>query len=297
MNTIAFIGLGNMGAPMAKNLIKGGLNLRVFDVVQALTQPFAELGATVCESAAKACEGAHVVISMLPASQHVQSLYLGKDGLLAKLDADTLVIDCSTIAPETSRQVAHAASALDLSAIDAPVSGGTNGAAAGTLTFIVGGKPDAVERARPLFELMGSNVFHAGDAGAGQAAKIANNMALGIQMLATAEALNLGVANGLDPKVLSDIMARSSGRNWALEVYNPWPGVMDNVPAARNYAGGFGVDLMLKDLGLALDAAQQSHCATLLGELARELYAEHSTDGHGKLDFSSILQLVQKRSS
>ena len=296
MNTIAFIGLGNMGGPMARNLIKGGLKLRVFDVVDSLAKPFEDLGATVCESAAQAASGAHVVISMLPASQHVESLYLGKDGLLSKLAPDTLVIDCSTIAPETSRQVAKAANAQGLSAIDAPVSGGTNGASAGTLTFIVGGKPDAVERARPLFELMGSNVFHAGDAGAGQAAKIANNMVLGIQMIATAEALNLGVANGLDPKVLSDIMARSSGRNWALEVYNPWPGVMDNVPASRDYTGGFGVDLMLKDLGLAMEAAKQSASATLLGQQARELYAEHSEDGNGKLDFSSILKLVQKHS-
>lgn len=296
MNTIAFIGLGNMGGPMARNLIKGGLQLRVFDVVHALAAPFETLGAVVCDSAAQACEGAHVVITMLPASQQVESLYLGKDGLLTKLEPDTLIVDCSTIAPETSRQVAQAAESLNLSAIDAPVSGGTNGAAAGTLTFIVGGKPDAVERARPLFELMGSNVFHAGQAGAGQAAKIANNMVLGIQMIATAEALNLGAANGLDPKVLSDIMTRSSGRNWVLEVYNPWPGVMDNVPASHDYAGGFGVDLMLKDLGLACEAAKQSESATLLGDLAKDLYAKHSEDGHGKLDFSSILQLIKKRS-
>ncbi|MCD8503776.1 MAG: 3-hydroxyisobutyrate dehydrogenase [Burkholderiaceae bacterium] len=296
MTTIAFIGLGNMGAPMARNLIKGGLNLRVFDVIESLAVPFSDLGATVCDSAAQASVGAQVVISMLPASQHVQALYLGKDGLLTKLTPGTLVIDCSTIAPDTSRQVAQAANALNLTAIDAPVSGGTNGAQAGTLTFIVGGKPDAVERARPVLELMGSKIFHAGDAGAGQAAKIANNMVLGIQMIATAEALNLGIANGLDPKVLSDIMAQSSGRNWTLEVYNPWPGVMDNVPAARGYEGGFGVDLMLKDLGLAMDAAEQSACATLLGDLAREIYAEHSQDGNGKLDFSSILQMIQKRS-
>jgi len=296
MNTIAFIGLGNMGGPMARNLIKGGLDLRVFDVVESLRTPFKDLGATICDSATQACAGAHVVITMLPASTHVEALYLGKDGLLTKLEPDTLVIDCSTISPETSRQVDYAASNLNLSTVDAPVSGGTNGAVAGTLTFMVGGRPDAIERARPLFELMGSSVFHAGQAGAGQVAKIANNMVLGVQMIATAEALNLGVAQGLDPKVLSDIMARSSGRNWVLEVYNPWPGVMDSVPASQGYLGGFGVDLMLKDLGLAAEAAQQTHCCALLSELARELYAEHSEDGHGKLDFSSILDLVKKRS-
>ncbi len=295
MNTIAFIGLGNMGAPMAQNLLKSGLNLRVFDINASLLKPFEALGALACESAAQACEGAQAVISMLPASHHVASLYLGADGLLTKLKPATLVIDCSTISPQASREVAQAASRLGIEAIDAPVSGGTNGAKAGTLTFIVGGKPDAVQRARALFDIMGSNVFHAGDAGAGQVAKIANNMILGVQMIATAEALNLGVVNGLDPKVLSDIMARSSGRNWALEVYNPWPGVMDNVPAAHEYAGGFGVDLMLKDLGLASDTAKQSDLQTQLGELARELYAQHSEDGFGRLDFSSILKLVQKR--
>lgn len=294
MNTVAFIGLGNMGGPMARNLIKGGLKLRVYDLVPSLSAPFADLGATVCDSAQQAVTDAHIVISMLPASQHVQALYLGEDGILNKLAPDTLVVDCSTIAPATSRQLAQAAHRLNLDIIDAPVSGGTHGAAAGTLTFIIGGKPDAVERARPLLELMGSNIFHAGEAGAGQAAKIANNMVLGIQMIATAEALNLGVANGLDPKVLSDIMTRSSGRNWAVEVYNPWPGVMENVPAAKNYAGGFGVDLMIKDLGLALQAAGQSDCSARLGELAHDLYAQHSEDGHGKLDFSSVLKLVQK---
>lgn len=297
MDTVAFIGLGNMGAPMAHNLAKGGVALRVFDVVAASMEPFASAGITTCTSAAQACEGANVVISMLPAGQHVQSLYLGADGILNKLQPGTLIIDCSTIDPDTSRQVAHAAAALNLQAIDAPVSGGTQGASAGTLTFIVGGQDQALEQARPLLELMGKNIFHAGAAGAGQAAKIANNMMLGILMIGTAEALTLGVANGLDPKVLSDIMARSSGRNWAVEVYNPWPGVMDNVPAAREYSGGFGVDLMLKDLGLAIDAASAANCSTQLGQLAKELYAQHSQNGHGKLDFSSILQLVQGRSS
>ena len=294
MHTVAFIGLGNMGAPMAANLIDGGVALRVFDVVSSLAKPLQAKGATACDSAAEACEGAHVVISMLPASEHVQSLYLGKDGLLTKLAADTLIIDCSTIAPATSRQVALAAQALNFSAIDAPVSGGTNGAKNASLTFMVGGPADALERARPLLGLMGKNIFHAGAAGAGQAAKIANNLVLGIQMIATAEALNIGVANGLDPSVLSDILSRSSGRNWAVDTYNPWPGVMDNVPASHHYQGGFAVDLMLKDLGLAIESAQSQHCTTALGELARSLYAQHSEDGHGTLDFSSILQLIQK---
>jgi len=178
--------------------------------------------------------------------------------------------------------------------IDAPVSGGTGGAAAGTLTFIVGGAEASLERARPVLEKMGKNIFHAGPAGAGQVAKICNNMLLGILMAGTSEALALGVANGLDPKVLSDIIAKSSGRNWATELYNPWPGVMEHAPASKGYAGGFGVDLMLKDLGLAAEAALSARASIPLGELARNLYSLHSGGGSGKLDFSSIVNLVKR---
>src|SRR6185436_3072180 len=196
-----------------------------------------------------------VVISMLPASKHVESLFLGDDGLIGRIAAGALVIDCSTIAPASAQRVAEAAQARGLAMVDAPVSGGTAGAAAGTLTFIVGGSTDDLERARPILAAMGKNIFHAGGLGAGQTAKICNNMMLGILMAGTAEALALGVANGLDPKVLSGIMSKSSGRNWALELYNPYPGVMENAPASRGYTGGFGVDLMLKDLGLAAESA------------------------------------------
>ncbi len=179
--------------------------------------------------------------------------------------------------------------------MDAPVSGGTGGAAAGTLTFIVGGAAADLESARPYLEKMGKkHLPRGGDAGAGQVAKICNNMLLGILMAGTAEALALGVANGLDPKTLSDIIAKSSGRNWATELYNPWPGVMENAPASKDYAGGFGVDLMLKDLGLAAEASMQARATTPLGELARNLYALHSTQGHGQLDFSSILKLYHQ---
>lgn len=292
MQTVAFIGLGNMGTPMARNLLKGGVNLRVFDIVDNLAQPLGQAGATVCDSAVQACEGAQTVISMLPASMHVEALYLGEHGLLKKLAADTLVIDCSTIAPASARKVSQEASQHNLQALDAPVSGGVNGATAGTLTFIVGGASEAVDRARPLFDLMGKNVFHAGVNGAGQAAKIANNMLLGILAIGTAEALSLGVANGLDPKVLTDIISRSSGRNWALDNNNPWPGIMENASAARDYAGGFGVDLMLKDLTLAAESAIATKRVTPLGELARNLFALHSQNGNGKLDYASILTMV-----
>ena len=294
MSKIAFIGLGNMGAPMALNLIKAGHEVAVFDLVAPAMDPVVKAGARGAKSATDAASGAQVVISMLPASQHVESLYLGEEGLLTRIADGALVIDCSTIAPQSARKVALAAAARGLDMVDAPVSGGTGGAVAGTLTFIVGGEPAVFERARPVLEQMGKNIFHAGACGAGQVAKIANNMMLGIQMAGAAEALALGVANGLDPVVLSDIISKSSGRNWAFELYNPWPGVMESAPAARGFAGGFGVDLMLKDLGLAAEAAMGSRAVVPLGELARNLYALHSAQGNGKLDFSSIVTLIRK---
>lgn len=294
MSSIAFIGLGNMGAPMALNLVKAGHSLAVFDLVPAAVKQLTDAGARAAASAADAVQGADVVISMLPASKHVEGLYLGED-LLGKIPSSALVIECSTIAPDAARKVAQAAEVRGIAMIDAPVSGGTGGAAAGTLTFIVGGQAAALARARPVLEQMGKNIFHAGPAGAGQVAKICNNMLLGILMAGTAEALNLGVAHGLDPKVLSDIMSKSSGRNWALELYNPWPGVMDNVPASRGYSGGFGSALMLKDLNLSQQAALGIHAATPMGSLARQLYQLHNQDGNAALDFSSIVQMFQAR--
>lgn len=294
---IAFIGLGNMGGPMAMNLLKAGHTLSAFDLSADACKKFGAEGLPIAKSAAEAVADAEVVISMLPASAHVEGLFLGgagKPGLLDSIKAGTLVIDSSTIAAATSRKVAEAAAAKGIAMIDAPVSGGTGGAIAGTLTFMVGGETADLERARPVLEKMGANIFHAGAAGAGQTAKICNNMLLGILMIGTSEALALGVANGLDPKVLSEIMRRSSGGNWALEKYNPMPGVMETSPASKNYAGGFGTDLMLKDLGLAQENATAVRAATPLGGLARSLYAAHSLAGHGALDFSSVLKLVQK---
>ncbi|MEN9865106.1 MAG: 3-hydroxyisobutyrate dehydrogenase [Pseudomonadota bacterium] len=295
---IAFIGLGNMGAPMAHNLLKAGYALHVFDLSRPAMQALVDAGARAAASAGEAVQEAQVVISMLPASTHVQALYLGLDGnagggILPRIAPAALLIDCSTIAAQTSQQLAQAAQQRGLAMLDAPVSGGTAGAQAATLTFIVGGDSAALEQARPVLSSMGKNIFHAGGHGAGQTAKICNNLLLGILMAGTAEALALGVANGLDPKVLSGIMCQSSGRNWALEQYNPWPGVMPNVPASRGYSGGFGVDLMQKDLGLALDAANTSHAAAPLGQVAQQLYARHSQQGAGSRDFSSILEYLR----
>lgn len=292
MTHIAFIGLGNMGGPMALNLRKAGHELSVFDLSATAVQALTAAGARAAPSAAEAAAQAEVVITMLPAGKHVRSVYLGEGGLLAVVRPGTLLIDSSTIDAATAIAVAEAAADRGLAMLDAPVSGGTAGAQAGTLTFIVGGQAAALERARPVLEAMGQNIFHAGASGAGQVAKIANNMLLAIHMVGTAEALNLGVAHGLDPAVLSEIMLKSSGRNWSLEVYNPWPGVQPGSAATRGYSGGFGTDLMLKDLGLSQEAALAIGSATPLGALAQQLYRLHSDAGHGALDFSSIVQTL-----
>ncbi len=289
---IAFIGLGNMGLPMAANLAKAGHAVTAFDLSADAVDKARAQGLRVAASAAQAAEGVAVVVSMLPASRHVESLFLGDDGLLGKLAAGTLVIDCSTIAPASAKKVEEAATVRGLHMIDAPVSGGTAGAVAGTLTFIVGGEATALELARPVLQAMGKNIFHMGAAGSGQVAKLCNNMALGVIMAVTGEALALGAAHGLDAKVLSQMMGVSTGRSWATEVCNPWPGVLENAPASRGYTGGFGSDLMLKDLGLAAEAAMASGATIPLGELARNLYAMNKQAGRGGLDFSSVVKLV-----
>ncbi|WP_184380481.1 3-hydroxyisobutyrate dehydrogenase [Xanthomonas arboricola] len=294
MSKIAFIGLGNMGGPMAANLSNAGHQLRVFDLVPAALDAAVAAGAHAASSAHDTLADAEIVISMLPASRHVEALYLGEAGILAQIPEGALVIDCSTIAPASARKLAAEAQARGLAVLDAPVSGGTAGAAAGSLTFIVGGAAQVLERARPVLQAMGKNIFHVGDNGAGQVAKLCNNMALGVIMAATGEALALGVAQGLDPAVLSQMMAVSTGRSWATEVCNPWPGVLPSAPASRGYSGGFGNDLMLKDLGLVAESAVQAGVSIPLGELARNLYAMNSQAGNGALDFSSVIKLVAK---
>ena len=294
MAQIAFIGLGNMGGPMAANLVKAGHSVRAFDLVQAALDDFAKVGGVAVSSASAAVIGAEVVISMLPAGQHVASLYLGDEeaqgGLLNLITKTALVIDSSTIDAQTSRRVGVAAHEVGIAFVDAPVSGGTAGAKAGTLSFIVGGKTSAFEQAQPILTAMGANIFHAGATGAGQVAKMCNNMLLSVLMAGTAEALRMGVENGLDADVLSDIMVKSSGRNWALEIYNPVPGVMAGTPASNDYQGGFMVDLMNKDLALALAAAQASDSSVPMGQQASKLFKAHGEAGFGGLDFSSIYQ-------
>ena len=295
MTTVGFVGLGNMGGPMAGNLIAKGFSVQAFDLVPDLVA--AVDGARACGTALQAASDVDVFVSMLPAGQHVRSLYIGGDGepgLLEQMSPSTLVIDCSTIDPDSARAVSQRAQELGIAMLDAPVSGGTGGAQNATLTFIVGGADTALDQAKPVLEAMGANIFHAGGAGAGQVAKICNNMLLSVLMAGTAEALALGVDNGLDPAVLSEIMKVSSGGNWALNVYNPYPGVMEGVPASRGYEGGFLVDLMRKDLGLALQTAQATNSAIPMGSLAHNLYQVHrQTHESGRLDFSSIQWLYK----
>ncbi|MGF1908649.1 3-hydroxyisobutyrate dehydrogenase [Vibrio kasasachensis] len=295
MEKITFIGLGNMGAPMAKNLLSAKLNVEVFDLNPSAVQELTALGASSADSVQQAVQGSNVVITMLPASQHVQSVYLTEGGILDSVDSGTLLIDCSTIDATTARDVASKALKRGINFVDAPVSGGVAGASAGTLTFIVGGSAENFAQAKVTLSHMGKNIFHAGEAGAGQVAKICNNMMLGILMSGTCEALNLGVENGLDPKVLSDIMLQSSGRNWALELYNPCPGVMENVPSSNGYQGGFMSQLMAKDLGLAMEAAVASQSSTPMGSLARNLFNFHNGQGNGQKDFSSLFEFYQKQ--
>lgn len=296
MTTIAFIGLGNMGAPMAINLIKAGHKVQVFDLVPTTLRALQEEGAVPCLSANDACSNAEIIISMLPAGKHVASLYFGDEssgtGLLEGLSNKPLIIDSSTIDAETAIQVHDACENLGLDMIDAPVSGGVAAAQSGKLTFLCGGSQQAFERAKHVLSDMGLNIFHAGKSGSGQVAKMCNNMLLAIHMIGSAEALKLGTQNGLDPKVLSDIMLASSGSNWSLEKYNPYPGVMKNSPASNNYKPGFMVDLMSKDLGLAIANATATQSDTPLGKLAFDMYQQKQAQGHGQKDFSSIIELL-----
>ncbi len=290
---IGFIGLGNMGNPMARNLVKAGHELVVFDVFPEAISKVVASGAKASTSAAEAAKNAEVVITMLPSSPHVREVYTGTGELLANVKPGTLLIDSSTIDPHTAREVAATAAQRNIVMLDAPVSGGTVGAEAATLTFMVGGDVKAFAVAKPILEKMGKNVVHCGAEGTGQVAKICNNMLLAISMIGVSEAMNLGASLGIDPKLLAGIINTSSGRCWSSDTYNPYPGVIENSAASRGYTGGFGVDLMLKDLGLAMDAAKQTKQATIMGGLAHQLYQTWSGMGSGGKDFSSIINLYK----
>ena len=296
MAAIGFIGLGNMGGPMAANLIKAGHKLRVFDVSEAAMAKAAGAGAERASSAGDAARGAEAVITMLPAGQHVREVYLGPQGLVASPAPGALFIDCSTIDVATAREVSAAAEAAGADMIDAPVSGGVAGAEAATLTFMAGGKESAFRRAEPLLACMGRTVIHAGGPGNGQAAKICNNMILGISMIAVSEAFALADKLGLDNQTLFDVASKSSGQCWSLTSYCPVPGPVPGSPANRGYAPGFTAAMMLKDLRLAQDASRMTGANTPLGAEAAALYGLFASHGAGGLDFSAIIRFLRGNS-
>ena len=287
MKKVGFIGLGNMGLPMAANLLKAGIEIDAFDISKESLQEAKKLGMNVKDSPNGVLENIDALITMLPSNNAVKDVFIEGD-ILEKLDRKVLVIESSTISPSLAKTVAEKAVLKEISILDAPVSGGVKGAELGTLTFIVGGKKSDLEKASFLFNIMGDNTFYAGGSGSGQTAKLCNNMLLAIHMSGTAEVLAMGVNNGLDPEILSDIMKNSSGGNWSLEKYNPFPGVMEGTPASNNYNGGFLNALMLKDLRLAEELSDQSKSDTPMGKLAKKLYEQLNDQGLGDLDFSSI---------
>lgn len=293
MAEIGFAGLGNMGGPMAANLIKTGHKLRVFDLSQAAMDKLVGAGAVAASSPSDAAKGAEAVITMLPAGQHVRDIYLGPEGLIAAAPPACLFIDCSTIDVASARAVSKAASAAGHDMLDAPVSGGTGGAQAGTLTFMAGGSDAAFKRGEPILACMGKAVIHAGGAGNGQAAKICNNMILGISMIGVSEAFALGEKLGLDHRTLFDIASKSSGQCWSLTSYCPVPGPVPASPANRDYAAGFTAAMMLKDLKLAQEASRDSGANTPLGAEAAALYGLFASHGGGALDFSAIFKFLR----
>eukprot|EP00753_Platysulcus_tardus_P000728 PLAT10670.1.p2 GENE.PLAT10670.1~~PLAT10670.1.p2 ORF type:complete len:311 (+),score=154.28 PLAT10670.1:184-1116(+) len=286
---IGFIGLGNMGFHMAHNLVKAGKSVVVHDLAAEPVAALKEAGATVGDSAGDVAEAAELVVTMLPSNPHVRSVYLEDGGIIGRASSGSLLVDCSTIDPAVSREVASAASDAGLRFLDAPVSGGVGGAEAGTLTFMVGGAAsDFAEAKAAVLDTMGGNVVHCGDVGTGEVAKLCNNLVLAISMGAVAEAMAMGVKLGADASTLAGIINTSSGRCWSSDTYNPVPGVMEGVPSSRDYEGGFAAKLMNKDVGLALDAAASVEQKLPLGDVARALYTAMEDAGVGDKDFSSI---------
>jgi 3-hydroxyisobutyrate dehydrogenase len=291
MANIFFIGLGNMGLPMAMNLVKAGHAVTGFDVSAGALEKLVAAGGRAAKDAAP--EGADTVITMLPAGKEVREVYTGAAGVIDRAAAGALLIDCSTIDVETARAVAAAAAMKGLPMVDAPVSGGVGGALAATLTFMVGGTDAAFARAKPLLEAMGRTIVHAGASGNGQAAKICNNMILGISMIGVSEAFVLAEKLGLDHQKLFDIASKSSGQCWSLTNYCPVPGPVPTSPANRDYEAGFTAAMMLKDLKLAQDAARSSGAATPLGAAAASLYGLYAGHGGGGMDFSGIIRFLR----
>jgi 3-hydroxyisobutyrate dehydrogenase len=293
MARIAFIGLGNMGLPMAMNLLKAGHHVEGYDLNREAVEKLVAAGGASMESAKIAASRAEVVITMLPSGKEVRELYLEPGGIIDSANPGTLMIDCSTIDVATARDAAASAEARGHFMIDAPVSGGVGGAQAATLTFMVGGSEAAFEKAKPILEAMGKTIVHAGGPGNGQAAKICNNMILGVSMIAVSEAFVLAEKLGLDAQKLFDIASKSSGQCWSLTTYCPVPGPVPTSPANRDYQAGFTASMMLKDLRLAKEAAESVHARTPLGAGAAAIYNAYVESGEGGRDFSGIIQFLR----
>jgi 3-hydroxyisobutyrate dehydrogenase len=292
MTQIAFIGLGNMGLGMAANLVKAGHSVSAFDRSEAALDKARAVGCLASDSLIEAVSIADYIVTMLPAGAHVRAVYMGDNGVLAHAKAGAMLMDCSTIDVSTSREVITQASEAGFDMVDAPVSGGVGGAAAGTLTFMCGGEGRAFARAKPLLDVMGKNIFHAGAAGNGQAAKICNNMLLGIHMIGTSEAFNLAEKLGLDAQTFYDISSTASGQNWSMTSYCPAPGPVASAPSNNDYKAGFAAAMMLKDLRLAQSAAQEAGADTPLGALSESIYAQMDEAGHGGMDFSAVIKRI-----
>ncbi len=292
MSVIAFIGLGNMGIGMASNLAHAGHEVRALDISKDAIARAVEAGCVGAKNAKDAVESADIVVTMLPAGAHVKMVYGGDDGVFEYAQPGTLMIDSSTIDVADAREVIASAQAKGFDMIDAPVSGGVGGAAAGTLTFMCGGTKAAYDRAKPILDLMGKNIFHAGDAGNGQVAKVCNNMLLGIHMIGTCEAFNLAEKLGLDAQTFYDISSTASGQNWSMTSYCPAPGPVESAPSNKDYQPGFAAAMMLKDLRLAQSAATKAKAATPLGTQAEAIYSLMEAAGKDGLDFSGVMKLI-----
>lgn len=297
MKRIGMIGLGHMGQPMARNLLKAGFDLIAFDVVKANAESLQADGATVANSIEELVKAADCIITMVQTSEQVSDLCLGENGFFQYMTPDQCYIDCSSIDIASSQAVHAAAKAKNIQMLDAPVSGGVAGATAGTLTFMIGGEKAVFERAKPVFDVLGKNIIHAGGPGCGQAAKICNNMLLAISMVGTCEAFALAKKVGLDEKIFYDISSKASGQCWSMTSYCPVPGIMDNVPANNDYEPGFMAKMMLKDLRLAQHAAESSNGYIPMGSKVTELYENFVNSGEGETDFSGIIKMISQNST
>lgn len=293
MTDIGFIGLGNMGGPMVRNLIGAGHAVTAYDLAPGKLSAAVGDGARAAASVAEAAAGGEAVVTMLPAGAEVREVFTVAGGALDAARPGALLIDCSTIDVETARAVAAVAAESGREMLDAPVSGGTTGAEAGTLTFMVGGSDAAFARARPILEAMGRTIIHAGAAGAGQAVKMCNQLMLAVSMIGVGEAFTLAAKVGLDPQVMYDVCSTATSRSWALTDYCPEPGILEGAPSSRGYPAGFTAAMMLKDLRLARAAAEGTGADTALGAHAAELYERYCAAGHGTSDFSGIIRMIK----